>query len=139
MVGAGLGTACLGIFFQLSALTFCSKAIVEQRPIDYCATGLHDCDIPQRATCIYTGGSSYTCSCLPGFSGDGRACQGMWSLLDFPCVTWKVLLGDTYHDQFPATPHPQPPNIRKNYGPGTIGEMNCFLHRNCNFFWGWSW
>uniref|UniRef100_A0A8C9UKP6 Nidogen 1 n=1 Tax=Spermophilus dauricus TaxID=99837 RepID=A0A8C9UKP6_SPEDA len=50
-------------------------AIVDQRPINYCATGLHDCDIPQRAQCVYTGGSSYACSCLPGFFGDGRACQ----------------------------------------------------------------
>lgn len=50
-------------------------AIVDQRPINHCTTGLHDCDIPQRAQCVYMGGSSYTCSCLPGFFGDGRACQ----------------------------------------------------------------
>ncbi|XP_066238939.1 nidogen-1 isoform X1 [Saccopteryx leptura] len=50
-------------------------AVMDQRPINHCITGLHDCDIPQRAQCVYTGDSSYTCSCLPGFSGDGRACQ----------------------------------------------------------------
>uniref|UniRef100_A0A9J7XID7 Nidogen 1b n=1 Tax=Cyprinus carpio carpio TaxID=630221 RepID=A0A9J7XID7_CYPCA len=46
-----------------------------ERPVDHCQRGTHDCDAPQRSRCSYTGDSSYICSCLPGFSGDGRACQ----------------------------------------------------------------
>ncbi|XP_030627952.1 nidogen-1-like [Chanos chanos] len=44
-------------------------------PVDHCQRGTHNCDIPERARCSYTGGSSYVCSCLPGYVGDGRACQ----------------------------------------------------------------
>nr|XP_055040010.1 nidogen-1-like isoform X2 [Misgurnus anguillicaudatus] len=45
------------------------------RPVDHCRRGTHDCDGPDRARCSYTGGSTYSCSCRPGFSGDGRNCQ----------------------------------------------------------------
>ncbi|KAG5855571.1 hypothetical protein ANANG_G00050470 [Anguilla anguilla] len=43
--------------------------IEADRPVDHCQAGTHNCDIPQRARCSYTGSSSYICSCLPGFEG----------------------------------------------------------------------
>ncbi|TSL68191.1 Nidogen-1 [Bagarius yarrelli] len=43
--------------------------------IDHCRRGTHNCDIAERARCSYTGGSEYICSCLPGYTGDGRVCQ----------------------------------------------------------------
>ncbi|KAM6916387.1 nidogen-1 isoform 2-T2 [Xenentodon cancila] len=47
------------------------------RPVDPCRDGSHDCDIPERALCSYTGSYSYFCSCLTGFVGDGRICQDL--------------------------------------------------------------
>ncbi|KAG7462833.1 hypothetical protein MATL_G00188960 [Megalops atlanticus] len=45
------------------------------RPVDHCQAGTHNCDIPERARCSYTGGSNFICSCLQGFVGDGHTCQ----------------------------------------------------------------
>lgn len=51
------------------------NCIEVDRPVDPCEEGTHSCDIPERAQCSYTGGSSYICSCLRGFVGDGRNCE----------------------------------------------------------------
>ena len=43
--------------------------------INECELGTDDCDA-ERGVCNNTDGS-YTCSCKPGFSGDGLNCTGM--------------------------------------------------------------
>lgn len=46
--------------------------------IDECATGTHECS--QFAICTNNIGS-YKCMCTPNFTGDGRACTGMYCIL----------------------------------------------------------
>ncbi|KAG9344326.1 hypothetical protein JZ751_010995 [Albula glossodonta] len=52
-----------------------STCVEVDRPIDHCQAGSHNCDVPERARCSYTGGSNFYCSCLEGFVGDGHICQ----------------------------------------------------------------
>ncbi|XP_073319461.1 nidogen-1-like isoform X2 [Pagrus major] len=62
----------------LSGFVFASDGktcIEEDRPVDHCQRGSHNCDVAERALCSYTGGSAFVCSCLPGFAGDGRVCR----------------------------------------------------------------
>lgn len=62
-----------GFFFKYCVI-FLFEVVVDERFINYCASGFYDCDIFQRVQCIYTGGFFYICFCLLGFFGDGRVC-----------------------------------------------------------------
>ncbi|KAI8485101.1 hypothetical protein Bbelb_372070 [Branchiostoma belcheri] len=45
----------------------------EEGEVDECAENTHECDA--NADCINTHGS-YNCECRPGYTGDGRTCEG---------------------------------------------------------------
>uniref|UniRef100_H3CGM1 Nidogen 1 n=1 Tax=Tetraodon nigroviridis TaxID=99883 RepID=H3CGM1_TETNG len=77
-------------------------------PEDRCQTGRHDCDVPERASCS-AGGSAYTCSCLPGFVGDGRACRD-----DDECLQGRCHLN--------ATCSNTPGSYACRCGPGFHGD-----------------
>lgn len=102
-------------------------AVVDQRPINYCETGLHNCDIPQRAQCIYMGGSSYTCSCLPGFSGDGRACQDVDECQLSRCHPDAVCYNTPGSFTCQCKPGYQGDGFR--CVPGEVGKTRCQLER----------
>lgn len=102
-------------------------AAVDQRPINYCETGLHNCDIPQRAQCIYMGGSSYTCSCLPGFSGDGRACQDVDECQSSRCHPGAVCYNTPGSFTCQCKPGYQGDGFR--CVPGEVEKTRCQLER----------
>ncbi|XP_053567076.1 nidogen-1 [Bombina bombina] len=59
--------------------------VAVERPINHCLSETHNCDIADRARCIYTGGSSYICTCLSGYSGDGQSCVDVDECETSPC------------------------------------------------------
>ena len=48
-----------------------------------CENGSNQCDA--NAACRVTGPSSYSCTCDPGFFGDGKTCNPINACLDNPC------------------------------------------------------
>ena len=50
----------------------CDQCHLNPADIDECLRGSHSCD--RNAMCMNTDGS-FTCSCYPGFTGDGRSCS----------------------------------------------------------------
>uniref|UniRef100_A0A8C8WIT3 Nidogen-2 n=1 Tax=Panthera leo TaxID=9689 RepID=A0A8C8WIT3_PANLE len=43
-------------------------------PPNPCADGSHSCAPADQARCIYHGGSTFSCTCLPGYTGSGHQC-----------------------------------------------------------------
>lgn len=72
----------------LVSLTICCKLtnLLFETDINECETGTATCS--ENAGCNNTDGS-YSCSCLPGFTGDGADCNGenVWLILN---IGYKV-------------------------------------------------
>jgi hypothetical protein len=56
--------------------------------IDECCLGTDDCS--ENAMCMNTEGS-FECKCNPGYTGDGRQCDGKWIMYDV-CVCVYVCM-----------------------------------------------
>ncbi|XP_045756809.1 nidogen-2 isoform X1 [Mirounga angustirostris] len=44
-------------------------------PPNPCEDGSHSCAPAAQAQCIYHGGSTFSCACLPGYTGNGHQCS----------------------------------------------------------------
>lgn len=69
-------------------------------PPNPCADGSHSCAPADQARCIYHGGSTFSCTCLPGYTGSGHQCTGEYlrvvSLSDsgkLPCMQHPHVTG----------------------------------------------
>ena len=77
--------------------------------IDECKTGTHKCN--RNANCANTFGS-HTCTCKPGFAGDGTQCSGK-RLYD--CTTTnKVPIKEHDHEQKQEHKHDANTNVNAN-------------------------
>ena len=79
---SGDGTSCEGgsrYIPDYNAPRSCHEYPVD---IDECANNIDNCH-PTLAQCTNTIGS-FSCACLPGYSGDGLACTGEHSTNDNP-------------------------------------------------------
>ena len=63
-------------FFLLSDRLLCSFLFLPAYlDVDKCSNGSHDCH--PNATCWADTAGNFTCTCQPGFTGNGRQCYGM--------------------------------------------------------------
>ena len=65
---------------DITSLIAVTNEMLYVSDIDECDTGTSSCD--GNAECINTNGS-YTCSCKPGYNGDGKNWEGASSSLSF--------------------------------------------------------
>ena len=70
------GYNCWPWFFLSSDRLLCSFPFLPAYlDVDKCSDGSHDCH--PNATCSADTAGNFTCTCQPGFTGNGRQCYGM--------------------------------------------------------------
>ena len=66
----------------------CEQCHLNPADIDECLLGSHSCD--RNAMCMNTDGS-FTCSCYPGFTGDGQSCSKCPFAIEQPLCSQRCL------------------------------------------------
>lgn len=50
-------------------------------PSNPCEDGTHTCAPADQARCIHHGDGTFSCTCLPGYTGNGHQCSGKYLLV----------------------------------------------------------
>ena len=89
----------IGNIFIVTPLDLCCKLQGREcrvSDVNECVSGSHTCN-RQRGTCTNLQGS-YKCTCLPGYSGDGRTCNGntpfkhIYIVATLNVIVWDALV-----------------------------------------------